>query len=66
MFTMKKPLLLLFFLGTINLSLCQDETNAEEERRDEEVAKMEEIKRGIFGKILGVGKKVLCGLSGMC
>nr|ACB05712.1 immunoregulatory peptide odorregulin G1 [Odorrana grahami] len=38
MFTMKKSLLLLFFLGTINLSLCQDETNAEEERRDEEVA----------------------------
>nr|AFX61509.1 antixoidant peptide precursor [Odorrana andersonii] len=45
MFTLKKPLLLLFFLGTISLSLCQDETNAEEERRDEEVAKMEEIKR---------------------
>nr|ADP06172.1 andersonin-G peptide precursor [Odorrana andersonii] len=45
MFTLKKPLLLLFFLGTINLSFCQDETNAEEERRDEEVAKMEEIKR---------------------
>nr|ABX58799.1 odorranain-H4 antimicrobial peptide precursor [Odorrana grahami] len=66
MFTLKKPLLLLFFLGTINLSLCQDETNAEEERRDEEAAKMEEIKRGIFGKILGVGKKVPCGLSGMC
>nr|ACZ71346.1 odorranain-H-RA10 antimicrobial peptide precursor [Odorrana andersonii] len=66
MFPMKKPLLLLFFLGAINLSLCQDETNAEEERRDEEVAKMEEIRRGIFGKILGVGKKVLCELSGMC
>nr|ABX58809.1 odorranain-H5 antimicrobial peptide precursor [Odorrana grahami] len=65
MFPMKKPLLLLFFFGTLNLSFCQDETNAEEERRDEEVAKMEEIKRGIFGKILGVGKKVLCGLSGM-
>nr|ADP06108.1 odorranain-J-RA peptide precursor [Odorrana andersonii] len=48
MFTLKKPLLLLFFLGTISLSLCQDETNAEEERRDEEVAKMEEIKRGLF------------------
>nr|AFX61496.1 antixoidant peptide precursor [Odorrana andersonii] len=45
MFTLKKPLLLLFFLGTINLSFCQDETNAEEERRDEEVAKMEETKR---------------------
>nr|ADP06138.1 ranacyclin-RA1 peptide precursor [Odorrana andersonii] len=48
MFTLKKPLSLLFFLGTINLSLCQDETNAEEERRDEEVAKMEEIKRGFL------------------
>nr|AGG19126.1 host defense peptide odorranain-H-OM1 [Odorrana margaretae] len=66
MFTLKKSLLLLFFLGTINLSLCQDETNAEEERRDEEVAKMEEIKRGILGNILGMGKKVLCGLSGLC
>nr|ABX58814.1 OGF1 antimicrobial peptide precursor [Odorrana grahami] len=48
MFTLKKSLLLLFFLGTINLSLCQDVTNAEEERRDEEVAKMEEIKRGLL------------------
>nr|ABX58824.1 OGF2 antimicrobial peptide precursor [Odorrana grahami] len=48
MFTMKKSLLLLFFLGTINLSFCQEETNAEEERRDEEVAKMEEIKRGLL------------------
>nr|ACZ71283.1 odorranain-H-RA5 antimicrobial peptide precursor [Odorrana andersonii]ADP06103.1 odorranain-H-RA5 peptide precursor [Odorrana andersonii]ADP06104.1 odorranain-H-RA5 peptide precursor [Odorrana andersonii]ADP06105.1 odorranain-H-RA5 peptide precursor [Odorrana andersonii] len=67
MFTMKKPMLLLFFLGTISLSLCEQERNAdEEERRDEEVAKMEEIKRGIFGKILGAGKKVLCGLSGLC
>nr|ADP06166.1 andersonin-B peptide precursor [Odorrana andersonii] len=65
MFPWKKSLLLLFFLGTISLSFCQDETNAEEERRDEEVDKMEEIKRGIFGKILGGGKKVLCGLSGM-
>nr|ADP06153.1 andersonin-5 peptide precursor [Odorrana andersonii] len=25
MFTLKKSLLLLFFLGTINLSLCQDD-----------------------------------------
>nr|P79876.1 RecName: Full=Temporin-1Th; Short=TH; AltName: Full=Temporin-H; Flags: Precursor [Rana temporaria]CAA70563.1 temporin H precursor [Rana temporaria] len=35
MFTLKKSLLLLFFLGTINLSLCEEERNAEEERRDE-------------------------------
>nr|ACM50511.1 temorin-LTc [Hylarana latouchii] len=34
MFTLKKPMLLLFFLGTINLSLCEEERNAEEERRD--------------------------------
>nr|ADP05827.1 nigrosin-RA1 peptide precursor [Odorrana andersonii] len=66
MFTLKKSLLLLFFLGTINLSLCQDETNAEEERRDEEVAKMEEIKRGLISGILGAGKKIVCGLSGLC
>nr|ADP05869.1 nigrosin-RA3 peptide precursor [Odorrana andersonii] len=66
MFTLKKPLLLLFFLGTISLSLCQDETNAEEERRDEEVAKMEEIRRGLLSGVLGVGKKIVCGLSGLC
>nr|ADP05878.1 nigrosin-RA3 peptide precursor [Odorrana andersonii] len=66
MFTMKKSLLLLFFLGTISLSFCQDETNAEEERRDEEVAKMEEIKRGLLSGVLGVGKKIVCGLSGLC
>nr|ABG76305.1 nigrosin-OG19 antimicrobial peptide precursor [Odorrana grahami]ABG76411.1 nigrosin-OG19 antimicrobial peptide precursor [Odorrana grahami] len=66
MFTLKKSLLLLFFLGTINLSLCQDETNAEEERRDEEVAKMEEIKRGLLSGILGAGKHTVCGLSGLC
>nr|ADP05905.1 nigrosin-RA9 peptide precursor [Odorrana andersonii] len=64
--TMKKPLLLLFFLGTISLSLCQDETNAEEERRDEEVAKMEEIKRGLLSGVKGRGKKIVCGLSDKC
>nr|ADP05830.1 nigrosin-RA2 peptide precursor [Odorrana andersonii] len=66
MFPLKKPLLLLFFFGTINLSFCQDETNAEEERRDEEVAKMEEIKRGLLSGILGAGKHIVCGLSGLC
>nr|ACZ71344.1 odorranain-G-RA5 antimicrobial peptide precursor [Odorrana andersonii] len=35
MFTLKKSLLLLFFLATINLSLCEEERNAEEERRDD-------------------------------
>nr|AIU99960.1 nigrosin-2EV3 [Odorrana exiliversabilis] len=66
MFTLKKSLLLLFFLGIINLSLCQDERNAEEEKRDEEVAKMEEIKRGIFGGLLKTRKNLICGISGLC
>nr|ADP06165.1 andersonin-A peptide precursor [Odorrana andersonii] len=66
MFPLKKSLLLLFFFGTINLSLCQDETNPEEKKRDEEVAKMEEIKRGFISGILGAGKKIVWGLSGLC
>nr|AGG19125.1 host defense peptide odorranain-H-OM2 [Odorrana margaretae] len=67
MLPLKKSMLLLFFLGTISLSLCEQERNAdEEERRDEEVAKMEEIKRGILGNIVGMGKKIVCGLSGLC
>nr|AEZ52997.1 antimicrobial peptide precursor [Odorrana tiannanensis] len=42
MFTLKKSLLLLFFLGTINLSFCQEERNAdEEERRDERDVEVE-------------------------
>nr|CAP16527.1 Odorranain-P1b precursor [Odorrana schmackeri] len=42
MFTLKKSLLLLFFLGTINSSLCQEERNAdEEERRDERDVEVE-------------------------
>nr|ADP05817.1 lividin-12-RA peptide precursor [Odorrana andersonii] len=50
MFTLKKPLLLLFFLGIISLSLCEQERDANEERRDENEenggeAKVEEIKR---------------------
>nr|ADP06041.1 odorranain-A-RA7 peptide precursor [Odorrana andersonii] len=42
MFTMKKSLLLLFFLGTISLSLCEQERDAEEEEGSENGA--EDIK----------------------
>nr|F1T156.1 RecName: Full=Nigrocin-2ISa; Flags: Precursor [Odorrana ishikawae]BAK08588.1 Nigrocin-2ISa precursor protein [Odorrana ishikawae] len=66
MFTLKKSMLLLFFLGTINLSLCQEERDAEEERRDEDNAKMEEIKRGIFSTVFKAGKGIVCGLTGLC
>nr|BAK93312.1 Ishikawain-1 [Odorrana ishikawae] len=53
MFTLKKSLLLLFFLGIISLSLCEQERDANEKRRDdpdeneanEGEAKVEEIKR---------------------
>nr|ADP06144.1 ranatuerin-2R-RA2 peptide precursor [Odorrana andersonii] len=55
MFPMKKSLLLLFFLGFISLSLCEEERDANEERRDdpdeneanEGEAKVEEIKRAV-------------------
>nr|ADP06038.1 odorranain-A-RA4 peptide precursor [Odorrana andersonii] len=35
MFTLKKSLLLLFFLGTISLSLCEQERDADEEEGSE-------------------------------
>nr|ADP06031.1 odorranain-A-RA1 peptide precursor [Odorrana andersonii] len=42
MFTLKKPLLLLFLLGTISLSLCEQERDADEEEGSENGA--EDIK----------------------
>nr|AIU99964.1 odorregulin-A-EV1 [Odorrana exiliversabilis] len=47
MFTMKKSLLLLFFLGTITLSLCEQERDADEEGNEEYrgEAKVQDIKR---------------------
>nr|E7EKM1.1 RecName: Full=Temporin-SN4; Flags: Precursor [Sylvirana spinulosa]ADV36221.1 temporin-SN4 antimicrobial peptide precursor [Sylvirana spinulosa] len=57
MFTLKKTLLLLFFLGTINLSLCEEERNAEEERRDgDDEMDVEVKKRFITGLISGLMK----------
>nr|AGG19111.1 host defense peptide ishikawain-7-OM [Odorrana margaretae] len=34
MFTLKKTLLLLFFLGTISLTLCEEERDADEEENE--------------------------------
>nr|AEN14486.1 esculentin-2-c [Amolops sp. 'jingdongensis'] len=42
MFTMKKSILVLFFLGTISLSLCEQERSPDEDDGEEEV------KRGFF------------------
>nr|ABG76541.1 odorranain-J1 antimicrobial peptide precursor [Odorrana grahami] len=44
MFTLKKPLLVLFFLGTISLSLCEQERAADEEDNGE----IEEVNIGLF------------------
>nr|AMD09936.1 lividin 8 HLmb [Hydrophylax bahuvistara] len=46
MFTMKKSLVFLFFLGTISLSLCEQERDADE-GEDREEAKLEDIKRAV-------------------
>nr|ADP05775.1 brevinin-2-RA7 peptide precursor [Odorrana andersonii] len=46
MFTLKKPLLLLFFLGTISLSLCEEERDADEDEGAEMTE--EEVKRGLL------------------
>nr|ABX58851.1 pleurain-B2 antimicrobial peptide precursor [Nidirana pleuraden] len=62
MFTLKKTLLLLFFLGTINLSLCEEERNAEEERRDDPDERDVEVEKRFLGGLLSgifkhLGKK---------
>nr|E7EKD4.1 RecName: Full=Temporin-HN2; Flags: Precursor [Odorrana hainanensis]ADV36134.1 temporin-HN2 [Odorrana hainanensis] len=57
MFTLKKSLLLLLFLGTINLSLSEQERDAKEERRDEMDVEVE--KRNILNTIINLAKKIL-------
>nr|A7WNV7.1 RecName: Full=Temporin-1PLa; Flags: Precursor [Lithobates palustris]CAN87013.1 temporin-1 PLa [Lithobates palustris] len=61
MFTSKKSLLLLFFLGTINLSLCEEERDAdEEERRDDP----DEMNVEVEKRFLPLVGKILSGLIG--
>nr|ACN79535.1 brevinin-1LTc [Hylarana latouchii] len=60
MFTMKKSLLLIFFLGTINLSLCEEERNAdEEEKRDGDDEMNAEVQKRFMGSALRIAAKVL-------
>nr|AFY06633.1 temporin-AJ9 antimicrobial peptide precursor [Amolops sp. 'jingdongensis'] len=61
MFTLKKSLLLLFFLGTIHLSLCEQERNAEEERRDDLGERQAEVEK----RFLPIVGKLLSGLTGL-
>nr|ABG76593.1 palustrin-OG2 antimicrobial peptide precursor [Odorrana grahami] len=70
MFTMKKSLLLLFFIGTISLSLCEQERDADEDEREA----LEEVKRGLWDTIKQAGKKfflnvldkIRCKVAGGC
>nr|ADM34217.1 brevinin-1DN2 antimicrobial peptide precursor [Nidirana daunchina] len=70
MFTLKKSLLLLFFLGTINLSLCEEERDAdEEERRDDPDEGNVEVDKRFLGGILKVASKipsVFCAVLKTC
>nr|AEZ52964.1 antimicrobial peptide precursor [Amolops hainanensis] len=60
MFTLKKSLLLLFFLGTINLSLCEQERDAdEEERRDDAEERDVEVEKRFLPLIGSLPSKVL-------
>nr|ABX44990.1 gaegurin-6-RN antimicrobial peptide precursor [Hylarana nigrovittata] len=59
MFTMKKSLLLLFFLGTINLSLCEEERNAEEEKRDGDDEMDVEVQKRFLGPIIKIATGIL-------
>nr|QJQ51255.1 Brevinin-1GHd precursor [Sylvirana guentheri] len=71
MFTLKKSLLLLFFLGTINLSLCEEERNADEEERRDDPDKMDaEVQKRFLGALFKVASKLvpaaICSISKKC
>nr|QNJ99710.1 brevinin prepropeptide [Amolops hainanensis] len=67
MFTMKKSMLLLFFLGTINFSLCEQQRDAEEERRDDEDKRDVEVeKRFALGAVTKVLPKLFCLITRKC
>nr|AEZ52995.1 antimicrobial peptide precursor [Odorrana tiannanensis] len=71
MFTLKKSLLLLFFLGTINLSLCEQERNAdEEERRDDPDERDVEVEKRFLPLIASLAAnfvpKIFCKITKKC
>nr|AGE10574.1 temporin-1GY [Pelophylax nigromaculatus] len=60
MFTTKKSILLLFFLGTINLSLCEQERDAdEEERRDDPYETDTEVQKRVIPIVSGLLSSLL-------
>nr|ADV36205.1 brevinin-1TR5 antimicrobial peptide precursor [Amolops torrentis] len=70
MFTLKKPMLLLFFLGTIDFSLCEQERDAKEERRDDQDKRDVEVEKRFLGALLGAAANIvpslICKISRKC
>nr|AIU99897.1 palustrin-2HB1 [Pelophylax hubeiensis] len=68
MFTLRKSLLLLFFLGMVSLSLCEQERGADEDEVTEEVKRglWTTIKEGLKKFSLGVLDKIRCKIAGGC
>nr|ADC30180.1 brevinin-1E-SHa antimicrobial peptide [Odorrana schmackeri] len=71
MFTLKKSLLLLFFLGTINLSLCEQERDAdEEERRDDPEERDVEVEKRFLPLFASLAAnllpKIICKIAKKC
>nr|ACB12315.1 antimicrobial peptide precursor [Limnonectes kuhlii] len=66
MFTMKKSLFLLFFLGTISLSLCEEERDADEEDGGEATEQEErDVQRRCVISAAWF-HKIRCKLTGNC
>nr|AIU99911.1 brevinin-2MS2 antimicrobial peptide precursor [Sylvirana maosonensis] len=75
MFTMKKSLLFLFFLGTISLSFCEEERGADEDdggemTEEEKRSFLDKFKNVAIGVAKGAGtgvlKALLCKLDNSC
>ncbi|XP_040177709.1 brevinin-1CDYc-like [Rana temporaria] len=67
MFTLKKSLFVLFFLGTIHVSLCEEERDAdEEEGRDGPEERHVEVEKRVNPIVLGVLPKFVCLITKKC
>nr|AIU99918.1 nigroain-B-MS1 [Sylvirana maosonensis] len=68
MFTMKKSLLLIFFLGAISLSLCEEERDADEDDGGEATEQEERDlqRRCVVSSGWKWNYKIRCKLTGNC
>nr|C4N9P6.1 RecName: Full=Temporin-La; AltName: Full=Catesbeianin-1 protein; Flags: Precursor [Aquarana catesbeiana]ACQ65676.1 catesbeianin-1 protein precursor [Aquarana catesbeiana] len=60
MFPLKKSLLLLFFLGTINLSFCEEERDVDQdERRDDPGERNVQVEKRLLRHVVKILEKYL-------